>query len=400
MDEKDNKTGNEFKFFNERVVENKRLSVYRLMLHMVFGGVFLGILACIVFYMAKPYVKELLKYDTGKSGKFESDSEMDLAKDTEVKTVSEGINSIDEVMSSVIGLVINEEDDWKAVGTDNNNFSCGLVLEKNSEIKLLVSYDFVEEADEVSAYIYGEKCTGTVKGMSKEYGFAIVSIDATDLEESIFEKIKCADIDNDSDYEIGDNVIFVGNPYGKERFMANGSLTSVGNAYNIVDVAFEILTTDISETGDMNGFLFDSDGNVVGMVDSVADNSNIGDNVISVVSFKGISSYIERLLKNNRIPYLGIYGKVVTDDVIASIDGDMPYGIYISNTEEDSPAYVAGIMNGDIIIRFCGKYVKSFEDFNECLMDCDVSEEVIVTVMRKGKSGYKEINYTVKIGGR
>ena len=54
----------------------------------------------------------------------------------------------------------------------------------------------------------------------------------------------------------------MGNPYGKEKFVAKGSLTSVGNTYNIVDTELEIMATDISTTGFMNGFAFDNYGNV------------------------------------------------------------------------------------------------------------------------------------------
>ena len=97
---------------------------------------------------------------------------------------------------------------------------------------------------------------------------------------------------------------------------------------------------------------------------------------------------------------LGIYGKQVTDEVIENIDKDMPYGIYISYTEEKSPAYVAGVMNGDILTEINGKKVQDFETFTSVLQKCQVNEDVVIKVMRKGKDGYKEIKYTVQIGGR
>lgn len=401
MDKKNVKGGGEFNFLNEHVMQKRKLNVTKLLGFIIFAGMIFGLAACFVFFWARPYVQDFLEEYAHQSSESETFSGQFTSEQKQSDVVAEQINSVEDVNAGVVMLSINEENEWRSTTTDNHNFSCGLVLEADNDIKVLTSYDFVKNEQTVVAYISGKRYVGEVMSSSREYGLAIISIKMeNESDRSVLKQVKCADIEEGIQYNIGDDIVFVGNPYGRERFMANGSLTSVGNAYNIVDVELEIITTDISNTGSMNGFVFNAQGQAVGMVNSVSDNSNVGENLITIVSFNGIKSYINKLLHGDRITYLGIYGKVVTNEVIESIDKDMPYGIYISNTEENSPAYVSGIMNGDIMVRFDGKEIRNFAGFTELLQHCESSDEVEVTVMRKGKDGYKEINYTVEIGGR
>lgn len=399
MDKKNVKDSEEFNFLNEHIMKKRRLGTTGLILFIILGGLLFGIFTCLAFFGTRPYAKYFFEGKVDKSVE-QDDVPTDDAVSNEYET-TEIIDSVEDVSKGVVVLSVHEEDEWRSTETDINNFSSGLILEVKDDMKVLTSYDFVKDMQTVNIYVEDKRCVGEVMAVSKECGLAIISVsNIKALGDSVLNKIQCVDIAGEVDYYIGEDIVYVGNPYGKERFIANGSLTSIGNAYNIVDVELEIVTTDISETGNNNGFVFNKQGKAIGMVNAVSEDSNVGENLISAISFHEIKPYILKMLQNNHITYLGIFGKVVTDEVIDSIDKDMPYGIYISNTEENSPAYVAGIMNGDIMVKFGGKDIRDFQEFTDVLQQCNVSDEVIVTVMRKGKDGYKEINYTVEIGGR
>lgn len=401
----DKKSGEgKFNFINEQVVNSRKINVCKFLLFLVSCGVIIGIAACVAFVWVKPYFAKFMmngKQNDSKEVIQQSDTTMQLTTGTENngETTVSPQNCLENMEKSVVTLSVNEEADWTRMEADNSNYSSGLIIYKGNNLKILTTYDFLKDNREVTVYLGTEQCKGNVESKNEEYGLAIINVNAGKLGDSVKDEL-AAVFSADEEYEAGAEITFMGNPYGKEKFIASGSLTSVGNAYNIVDTELEIMTTDISNTGLMNGFAFDRYGNVIGMVNDELNDISIGENVISIISFKEIAVYVEKMIKKQDITYLGIYGKQVTDEVIENIDKDMPYGIYISYTEEKSPAYVAGVMNGDILTEINGKKVQDFETFTSVLQKCQVNEDVVIKVMRKGKDGYKEIKYTVQIGGR
>ena len=189
----------------------------------------------------------------------------------------------------------------------------------------------------------------------------------------------------------------MGNPYGLERFMAYGSLTSVGNIEDKTDIRYKIMTTNISDSGSMNGFIMDLEGNILGMVIRGIEPRNMK-GIVSAVHLEEISLYLEKLMNGNNISYLGINGEDVTDEVIENIDKEMPLGMYITGTVKDSPAYISGLMNGDILVEIEGEGVKNINEYMKILQEHSPGDVLSIEVMRKGKDGYKGIIYSVIVG--
>lgn len=394
MDKRNVKGSGDFNFLNERILEKRKWNITKAGCFIIFCVILFILAVFAAIYQSNSYTKK----------KSDSQSDLDSSDDENKETDTYQISSIDDIVQEIVIMSVNESEETGTTPNDKEIFFSGLVLETENEIKLLTVYDFVKEKAEVAAYINDKKCVGRVYGASEEYGVAIISVNIADnnLESDDLKCIKCADINFNEEVRYGqDNVVmFVGNAYGKEKVDANGSLTSVENMYNIVDVELEIINTDILSDGIKNGFIFDAQGVAIGMA-NFAFNEGMNDkNTVYAISFKRINQCIDKLIKGNHISYMGICGRKVIDEIIESIDKDMPYGIYISNTEDNSPAYVAGIMKGDILVKFDGREVADFDEFSRYLQECGVSDEVVVTVMRKGRDGYKEINYMVKIGGR
>ena len=396
MDKRNVKGSGDFNFLNERILEKRKWNITKAGSFIIFCIILFILAVFAVICKSSSYTKE--KSDS-QSDLFSSDEE-----NKETETTTQQISSIDDIVQGIVIMSVNESEETETTLNDKETFFNGLVLETENEIKLLTVYDFVKKKTEVAAYINDKKCVGRVYGASEEYGVAIISVNIAEnnLESDDLKCIKCADINFNEEVQYGQGnvIMFVGNAYGKEKFAANGSLTSVENVYNIVDVELEMINTDILSDGIKNGFIFDAQGIAIGMVNFAFNEDMTDKNTVYAISFKKINQYIDKLIKGNQISYMGICGRKVIDEIIENIDKDMPYGIYISNTEDNSPAYVAGIMKGDILVKFDGREVAGFDEFSRYLQECGVSDEVVVTVMRKGKDGYKEINYMVKIGGR
>jgi serine protease Do len=96
--------------------------------------------------------------------------------------------------------------------------------------------------------------------------------------------------------------------------------------------------------------------------------------------------------------YLGISGINVTDEV-HDLYG-LPYGVYIAQVYEGTPAFKAGLKKGDIITYFDGEEVETMEELS-MLLDCtSVGSSVTIGVMVTTQLGYEEQMIEVVLGGR
>ena len=73
----------------------------------------------------------------------------------------------------------------------------------------------------------------------------------------------------------------------------------------------------------------------------------------------------------------------------------MPKGIYVSAVKSNSPAFDAGIRNGDIITQFEGEDIGSISQYTDKLFDTNAGAIVDLTIMRKSTEGYREFDFKV-----
>lgn len=416
------KNNDEIGFLNERVIKYRKEDIVRLVFFVIICAAVFGVVACVSFFCAKPFISEYLtKIQKNKQQDMSFIQEgnnpdgainietTDSALETETTIADRAETDLDKLISqedmykSVAVIVCGDHEGLTDTDMDSGNIktASGLVIHKGENIRILTAYDKVKGFDEVTVCFDTDKCyIGKIKYASADYEMAIIEVSGKDISEEELEGINTAVFSVDEECFISEQVIFIGNLSGKRKLMANGSLTLVGNTVSIMDGEVEILATDIVKAGEMDGFLFDKMGRVIGMTLDGISGNDLGDNVVSLIRISDMEPYIDWLLNYQKIPCIGIYGRQVTDEVIKNIDNEMPYGIYISNMKENSPAYLAGMMNGDILVAINDRTILNFEDYIQSLHKCEEGQEIMVTVMRKGKDGYKQFKYAVKVEGR
>ena len=77
-----------------------------------------------------------------------------------------------------------------------------------------------------------------------------------------------------------------------------------------------------------------------------------------------------------------------------------PSGVYVVNAVAESPAYAAGIQNGDIITAVNGKTVTSMRDFQNAVEQLACGQEVVVLAARSGREHFTELEFSVTVGTR
>ena len=160
----------------------------------------------------------------------------------------------------------------------------------------------------------------------------------------------------------------------------------------IPDHTFSVLATDIPSADFSSGVLCNLDGEIIGLIDSEIWTENQG-HTANAYGISDLKPIMELLLNSQSVPYAGIYGVTVSSDISES--KQVPSGMYVTQIQANSPAMVAGIQSGDVIVGMEGEEITSFADYHAALLSCEPDTTVTVTVMRQGQEEYQEMEIEV-----
>lgn len=192
----------------------------------------------------------------------------------------------------------------------------------------------------------------------------------------------------------GDLLVATGKLYGFNGTIGYGISTGVNNSVNDTDSIYRLINTDISGTATSNGVILNLHGEVVGIITMAYNSDNT--NFITAYAINDVRNLMQNLVNKKSMPYLGIKGQTVTDEIAAT--NKIPKGIYISAVETNSPAYKSGIQSGDVITRINGTGINNMESFMMQLEKNNPGDNVNVTIKRRGREDYKEIEFNLVLG--
>jgi len=208
-------------------------------------------------------------------------------------------------------------------------------------------------------------------------------------------KLPALKLGTSSNLKVGQMAIAIGNPFGFQYTVTAGVISALGRslrAYSgrLID---DVIQTDAAlNPGNSGGPLINSRGEVIGV------------NTATIAAAQGICFAIAidtakfvtlKLLREGRIKrgYIGIAGQNVSipRQVVRYYNLAAENGILIISMDENSPAAVAGLREGDIIIEYGGKIVSGIDELHKILTDEAVGQRQKVVVLRGTKKLEHEI---------
>jgi serine protease Do len=201
---------------------------------------------------------------------------------------------------------------------------------------------------------------------------------------------------------LGESVIAIGNPFGLGGTVTTGIISAqhrhLSNFGGIPGSSFvDFLQTDAAiNKGNSGGPLFNMKGEVIGI--NTAIYSRQGTNVGIAFSIPsdlaiGIIDQLKKYGKTQR-GWLGVQIKEVDEDVAKALGLKNRSGAVVVNAVPGGPAAQAGILAGDVIIRFDGKSVPNDKRLPQIVAGTEVGRTVDVVLIRKGS----EMTLKVKLG--
>lgn len=231
-----------------------------------------------------------------------------------------------------------------------------------------------------------------------------------------------APLGQSSNLRVGQRAIAIGNPFGLERTVTTGVISSLGRTLSREDSDFqlaEIIQTDAAiNPGNSGGPLLNSKGEVIGVNTAIRSVSGFNSGVGFAIPVDIVKRVVPELIVHGRYrhTWIGIRGRTITPEMVEALDLTVDTGVLISEVEVGGPAERAGLRGGtrevivagirmmsggDVVIAINDNTIKSFDDLiNYLATRASVGDVVNLRVVREGQEIEVEVVLDERPGGR
>jgi S1-C subfamily serine protease len=225
----------------------------------------------------------------------------------------------------------------------------------DAEGHIVTNYHVVENAEELSVTLAdGEVYPAEIVGVDPSNDLAVVRIDVENLPQPIAL--------GDSDVlRVGEFVVAIGNPFGLERTLTVGVISSLGRVIQSPDGRFigEAIQTDAAiNPGNSGGPLLDLEGRVIGVNSQIISPSRASAGIGFAVPVNTVKRVVPQLIAQGHYahPWLGVESRGRTPARApafrdAGMDVPVDKGLLMIEVVPGGPADRAGIRGGDRIVQ-------------------------------------------------
>ena len=324
--------------------------------------------------------------------------------------VSEMVEDVMPAMVSVMGSFTQEITTFWGPSYTRPTEGAGsgiIVAENNDELLIVTNNHVVEGAQELKvSFIDGTTATARIKGLDSDMDLAVISVSLADLSQETRNSIAIARLGDSDSLKLGMPVIAIGNALGYGQSVTGGYISALNREVVMEDgTKGTFIQTDAAiNSGNSGGALLTVTGEVIGINSSKIKGSGV-EGMGYAIPISSASPIIADLMERrtdvvdeSEMGYLGVTMQNVIEQVNQMYG--IPYGVFIVEVEEDSPAQQAGIRKGDVIVKFDGRKISSNDDMKDTMQHYKAGETVKITVMRSVDGNYENIELEIQLGSR
>lgn len=306
---------------------------------------------------------------------------------TEIVLSSEEIGTVEiveKLSPSVVGITSKVKyRDWFNNIRESNGSGSGVIFKKDEEkIYILTNSHVIDGATELMVEMDTDDFqTAEVIGNDKMTDLAVIAVENSSKYDAI-EPVEFADSDL---LQPGQKVIALGNPLGYNNTVTTGVISALDRNLE-GDNPFKLIQTDAAiNPGNSGGALLDSQGRLIG-INTIKISETSVEGIGFAIPVNSILPIIDEIVERGFVsrPYLGIYGREVTEDISELYE--IPMGIFVSQIVEGSGAIDSDLMEKDIIIAIDDVKVFTMKDLTDALTKYEVGDTVTLKVVRDGET--------------
>lgn len=233
----------------------------------------------------------------------------------------------------------------------DSSLGSGVIVSEQGLI--LTNEHVVASADEIEvALADGRKLAAKVVGTDPDTDLAVLKIEAENLPSITFaanEKLS-----------VGDVVLAIGNPFGVGQTVTQGIISALGRNHLGINTYENFIQTDASiNPGNSGGALIDAEGNLIGINSAIYSRSGGSMGIGFAIPASIAKQVMEQIAVNGSVTrgWIGIEAQDITPELAESFKLPQAQGSLIAGVLRDSPADVAGLKAGDVLLAINDKEI-------------------------------------------
>lgn len=301
-----------------------------------------------------------------------------------------------ELSKSVVTVTgVSSGTDWfDNIYESTSQVSGVIVADNGKELLILADSSTLSRADSIIVtFGSGQQIQAVQKQYDKGTGLAVFAVELSDLSQETKDRTATAELGSSNLRNmVGMPVVAIGSPMGIRDSVSYGMITAAGSRWSVVDANYKLLLTDMYGSQYASGVLFNMQRQVVGIITTGKNGTDMR-NLITGIGISELRKVVTRMSNGKPAAYMGISGIDVT--MQANTESGVPLGAYVTDVVRDSPAMLAGIQRGDIIVQMDDVLIGSFGDYTTALLRMDPESTVKVTVKRQVQEDYRDVEIDI-----
>ena len=228
----------------------------------------------------------------------------------------------------------------------------------------------------------GRELKATLVGSDPASDIAVIKIIANNLTSLNF---------SDSEkLRVGDFVVAIGNPFGIGQTVTSGIVSALGRSGLGIEAYENFIQTDASiNPGNSGGALVNLKGELIGIntaiIGSKGGSGSVGIGLAIPVNMA--LDVTEQLIKYGKVRrgYLGVSAQDLTSDLSKAFGINTSKGAIITRVQEGSPADIAGIKIGDVVLKINNEIIKNTSAMRNKIGLLKLNSTILMEINRKGK---------------
>ena len=244
---------------------------------------------------------------------------------------------------------------------------------------VVTNHHLIARADDITvALSNGREFKAELIGSDSETDVAMLRIEADGLTSLPF-----ADSEQ---LRVGDFVVAIGNPFGLGQTVTSGIVSALGRSGVFDNYGYEdFIQTDASiNPGNSGGALVNLRGELIGINTAILSRSGGNIGIGFAIPIHMVRQVADQLIEHGQVQrgQLGVQAQAMTPELAEAFGIEHTEGVVITEVVEDSPADLAGIVPGDILLRIDSEDIRDVKDMRNVLGLLRAGHEVEIKLLR------------------
>ena len=266
--------------------------------------------------------------------------------------------------------------------SDRKKYSLGSgVIIDGKRGYILTNAHVVEKTSKIKVTLKDSReFAGHLVGADPESDLAVIKIESKEILPSI-------EMGNSDDLLIGETVIAIGNPFGFSHTVTTGVISAINRSIKSDNMIYRnFIQTDASiNPGNSGGPLLNINGELIGINTAIyAKAQGIG----FAIPINKARRIVKDLIRFGEVvhAWIGIFVQEIDQHLANYLGLKKEVGIIARFIEPNSPAYRAGIKEGDILLKLNGKRISNTDDYNSFVKELVPGAKIKLELLRNGSN--------------